>query len=245
MEKFVPKEREKDKRIPIAFLVGAGSRFPAILSAAKAPNSAFRISVVVSHKKESPDGVDLARGKGLPAIYFNYVQLKLRFSGKLERRLYDKLLGAIITQSNYAPIGVFMAGWDLVLSPEFLNYFARGDGFWNVINLHPALITDENLTTYTTSQGLKIPVLRGVDCLEAAWRQKLPVTGVSIHFATPTFDVGPVILRREIKPDYKKETFEKFAKKFHELEDKTLVEAINLFSRGKIKIQLGKVKIAS
>ena len=236
-------KKEEATKVPIAFLVGAGSRFPAILTATKKPDSAFRISVVVSHKKESPEGVDLARKESLPAFYFNYVQLKLRFSGKLERRLYDKLLGALITQSNYIPRGVFMAGWDLVVSTEFLNYFARPDGFWNVINLHPALITDENLTTYTTSQGLKIPVLRGVDCLESSWRQKLPVTGVSIHFATPTFDVGPVILREEIKPDYKKETFDQFAKRFHQLEDKALLSAINLFAANKIEIKNGKVEI--
>lgn len=239
----MPKEMEKTQKVPIAFLVGGGSRFPAILTAAKKPDALFSISAVVSHKKESPEGVDLARGEGLPAFYFNYVQLKSRFSGKLERRLYDKLLGALITQSNYNPAGVFMAGWDLVVSTEFLNYFVRPDGFWNVINLHPALITDENLTTYTTSQGLKIPVLRGVDCLESSWRQKLPVTGVSIHFATPTFDVGPVISRYEIKPEYKKEIFDQFAKRFHALEDKALVEAINLFAANKIEIKNGKVEI--
>ncbi len=242
-ERMNKKESEKGQEVTIAFLVGAGSRFPAILKASKKPNSPFAISVVVSHKKESPAGVELARKEGIPAFYFNYVQLKTRLGGKLERREYDQLLGAVLTQTNYSPQGVFMAGWDLVVSENFLNYFERSDGFWNVFNLHPALMTDENLPTYKTSQGLTIPVLRGVDCLEAAWRQKLPVTGVSIHFATPTFDVGPVILRYEIKPDYKNETFEAFAKRFHALEDKALVEAINLFAADKLKIEGGKAEI--
>lgn len=231
------------QKIPIAFLVGAGSRFPAILEAFKKPEAKFKISVVVSHKKESPQGVDLAQKEGLPAFYFNYVQLKLRLGGKLERRVYDQLLGALITQSYYIPKGVFMNGWDLVLSEAFLDYFARDDGFWNVINSHPALMTDENLPAYTTSQGFTIPVLRGTDCVVAAWRQKLPVTGVSFHFATPTFDVGPVILRHEIKPDYGKETFEQFKKRFLDMESKAAVEVINLFAANKLKIENGKVKI--
>ena len=239
----MPKEIEKQEKVPIAFLVGAGSRFPTILAEAQKPSSPFSISVVVSHKKESLQGVELAQKKGIPAFYFNYVQLKAKLGGMFERREYDKLLGAVITQTNYAPKGVFMAGWDLVFGENFLNYFKRDDSFWNVINLHPALITDQNLPTYTTSEGITIPVLRGVDCLEAAWRQKLPVTGVTLHFATPTFDVGPVILRYEIKPDYDKETFEDFAKRFHKLEDEALVEAINLFAANKLKIQAGKAKI--
>lgn len=239
------KKTEKDKKVPIAFLVGAGSRFPAILNEAKKPNALFRICVVISHKKESPKGVDLAQKEGLPAFYSNFVQLKTKFGGKLERKVYDQWLGALLTQSNYAPTGVFMAGWDLVVSESFLNFFARDDGFWNVINLHPALLPDGNLPNYKTLAGVTIPALRGVDCLEAAWRQKLPVTGVTIHFATPTFDVGPVILIEEIKPDYKGETFDKFAKRFHELEDKLLVESINLFATNKLKIKNGKVKILS
>ena len=233
------------QKVAIAFLVGAGSRFPAILEAAKKPEAKFKISVVVSHKKESPQGVDLAQKEGLPAFYFNFVQLKKKFGGKLERKTYDLWLEAILTQSNYAPSGVFMAGWDLVVSENFLNFFARDDGFWNVINLHPALLPDGNLPNYKTSEGITIPALRGVDCLEAAWRQKLPVTGVTIHFATPTFDVGPVVLRQEIKPDYKGEVFDEFAAKFHELEDKLLVESINLFATNKLKIENGKVKILS
>lgn len=238
----MPKEIEKQEKVPIAFLVGAGSRFPAVLKTSKKSDSPFLIAAVVSHKKQSPMGVELARRQGLSGFYFNYVQLKSGLGGRLERREYDRLLGAVLTQTNYAPKGVFMAGWDLVFGENFLNYFSRDDGFWNVINLHPALITDQNLPTYKTSEGVTIPVLRGVDCLEAAWRQKLPVTGVSIHFATPTFDVGPVILRYEIKPDYKNETFEQFAVRFHALEDKSLVEAVKLFATDKLKIENGKVK---
>lgn len=237
------KETETDSKTPIAFLVGAGSRFPAILEAARKPTAAFKISVVVSHKKESPQGVNLAQKEGLPAFYFNYVQLKARLGGKLERRQFDKLLGSILTQTNYAPKGVFMAGWDLVLGEDFLNYFKRPDGFWNVINLHPALIPDGNFPTYTTTEGITIPALRGVECLETAWRQKLPVTGATIHFATPTFDVGPVILREELKPNYDKETFDQFAARFHKLEDKLLLKAIKWFATDKLKIDNGRVKI--
>jgi len=243
IEKRMLKENERQDKQPIAFLVGGGSMFPAILEAHHKKGAPFYPSLVVSHKKESPQGVELARREGLNAFYFNFVQLKnkLKDKGGISRKTYDELLGALVSQSYYKPKGVVMAGWDLVLSEHFLNYFSREDGFWNVINLHPALLPDENTDTFTTSKGTTIPVLRGVECLETAWNQHLPITGCTVHFATPTFDVGPVIVRSEIEPDYKNESFESFSKRFHEMEKKALVEAIELFASDKITIKNGKV----
>ncbi len=221
-------EKEPDQKKKIAVLIGGGSRLPAIYDFTNDPANNCEISVVVSHKKESPK-IPWAIDKGIPAVKFNRVQMQNFLGRALDsyQSEYEENLAAFLNQSDYRPHLVVMAGWDLVMQKAFLEKFTDlGKNYARVINLHPALLPDDNSDTYTTSDGTVIPAFRGIDCIKQAYDAGSAYTGCTVHFATTTFDVGPVILRKEVKIDPKL-SLEEIETLVHQQEDIGLVEAIN------------------
>lgn len=221
-------EKEPGAQKRIAVLIGGGSRLPAIYDYTKDPNNNCEISVVVSHKKESPK-IPWAITNGIPAAKFNRVQMQNFLHRDLAsyQTEYEENLAAFLNQSDYKPDLVVMAGWDLVMQKAFLEKFTDlGKEYARVINLHPSLLPDDDSDSYTTSDGTVIPAFRGLDCIKQAYDAKSPYTGCTVHFATTTFDVGPVILRKEVKIG-QDESLEEVEEKVHQQEDTALIEAID------------------
>lgn len=221
-------EHEPDNKRRIAVLIGGGSRLPAIYDYTQKPESDCKISVVVSHKKDSPK-IDWSLDRKIPAVKFNRVQMQKFLGRELTdyQKEYEENLAAFLNQSDYKPDLVVMAGWDLVMSANFLRLFTDiGKNYSRVINVHPALLPDDGSETYTTQDGTVIPAFRGLECIKQAYDANSPYTGCTIHFATPTFDVGPVIVRREVKidPNLDLDTIENLV---HAQEDSALVAAID------------------
>jgi methionyl-tRNA formyltransferase len=79
-----------------------------------------------------------------------------------------------------------------------------------------------------------LPALRGAGPIQAAIRQGLTETGVSVMRVTPPLDAGPVLLqaRTQIFDD---ETFGELQVRLSELGALTLIEALTLLSLGKAK----------
>jgi methionyl-tRNA formyltransferase len=79
-----------------------------------------------------------------------------------------------------------------------------------------------------------LPALRGAGPIQAAIRQGLSETGVSVMRVTPPLDAGPVLLqaRTQIFDD---ETFGELQVRLSELGALTLIEALTLLSLGKAK----------
>ena len=89
---------------------------------------------------------------------------------------------------------IVLAGWMRILSANFLEQFPR-----RVINIHPALLPDDGTgSSYTTSDGTRIPVFRGLHAVRQALAAGVKVTGSTVHFVTPEVDAGPVICREEV-----------------------------------------------
>ncbi len=221
-------EKEPTPKKRIAVLIGGGSRLPAIFDYTNDPKNNCEISVVVSHKKESPK-IPWAIEQGIPAVKFNRVQMQNTLHKTLAeyQKEYEEGLAAFLQQSDYRPSLVVMAGWDLVMQKDFLEKFTDlGKNYARVINLHPALLPDDNSDTYTTSDGTVIPAFRGVECIKQAFDNKSPYSGCTVHFATTTYDVGPVILRREVKID-PNEDLETLEERVHQQEDSALIAAID------------------
>ncbi len=223
---------QNSKKIPIAILIGGGSKLPAILKAAKNPKSKFYISLVVSHKKEST-GIELALKNKIPGFYFNLVDWRKRFnqSDKLARKNYMKYLGWFISQKQYAPKLLVFAGWDLVVDDNFLQFFKAnfGNGY-AVVNLHPALLPAKGeKDEINLPDGTKSPIIKGEQekVLQTVIAKKLTYFGPTIHFLTPDFDTGEVISREFIKVD-SRDTIKSLRKKLMPVEDKILVASINL-----------------
>lgn len=225
----------------IVVLIGGGSRLPAIFEYTQKEDSLSSISLVVSHKKEAP-GIDFALRRKIPAVFFNFVQWRKKT--EKDRPGFMEALGYFVSQSYYQPGLVVAAGWDLILTEEFLRYFARDDNYYNVINLHPAPLPDEvGANSVKLSDGTEIPVIKGEidDVLPQVLKLNVPKWGSTIHFVTPKVDEGPIILRSEIDV-LPKDTVETLKERLQIEEDKILPRAIDLYVRDKLKIEDGKVK---
>ncbi|HMF87759.1 MAG TPA: methionyl-tRNA formyltransferase, partial [Gemmatimonadaceae bacterium] len=79
-----------------------------------------------------------------------------------------------------------------------------------------------------------LPELRGAGPIQAAIRQGLTETGVSLMRVVPALDAGPVILQKETEI-FDDETFGELQMRLAELGALTLVEALTLISLGKVK----------
>lgn len=218
--------KQGDNKIPIAIMIGNGSKLPIIIKATKSPNSKFKICVVISHKKHS-DGVEFALKKGIPAIYFNLVNWRKK-TGKT-RKEYSKYLGWFISQKNYQPKLLVFAGWDLILDNNFFKYFKSnvGDGY-SAINLHPALMKLKGENEIILPDHSKIPVIKGEQeiVLKEVLKKNYSYFGVSIHYMNPKkFDTGQVIDREYIKVG-KSKTLKQLHKKLMPIEDKILISSI-------------------
>jgi phosphoribosylglycinamide formyltransferase-1 len=116
---------------------------------------------------------------------------------------------------------VVCAGWDRVLKPEFISRFAG-----RVINVHPSLL----------------PAFGGgLHAIEDACRYGVKVTGCTVHFVTEEVDAGPVISQAVVEVE-QDDTVQTLAEKIHIEEHRLLVEAIKLYSEGKLKVNGRKVE---
>lgn len=213
-------------------MTGAGSKLPAIIRAASARKSRFRISLVVSHRSFSA-GVVFAISKKIPAIYFKLPDYRKRLpsNSPKARADYMKHLGWFISQREYQPALLVFAGWDLVMDKNFFNFFKAnfGNGF-AAINLHPGLLPKEGERGgVTLPDGTKSPIFRGEqqEVLEQVLKSKVTYFGPTVHFMIAgKFDTGRVIGREFIKVQ-KGETISSLRKKLMPIEDKLLVKSIN------------------
>ena len=220
------------KKVPITVMIGGGSKLPAIIKAAVKGGSNFFISLVVSHKAESP-GIQYAINRKIPAVYFKLPDYRNRLYGgsKSAHAFFMKTLGWFITQREYSPKLLVFAGWDLIMDKNFFDFFKCnfGEGY-AAINLHPALMPQRGEgKMITLPDGSKTPLLKGEQqqVLEEVIKRKLTYFGPSVHFMiAEKYDVGQVIRRESIKVD-SKDTVQLLRKKLMPVEDKILVESIN------------------
>lgn len=212
---------------------GTGSNLGAILEAIKKGlirNA--KVVVVVSDKKDA-HGLKRAQKRN---ISVEVLDLKEHISKGSTRSNYNKTLGKLL-KDKYSPDLIVLAGWMLILSKEFIDYFPN-----KIINLHPGLLPDSG-EYITLASGSNIKAIRGLHtnaAVKYAIDHNYPTTGSTVHFITPIVDEGPVILRGEV--DIKKgDTVESLYKRIKTVEHKILPQAIELICNDKLKISNGKV----
>jgi phosphoribosylglycinamide formyltransferase-1 len=119
---------------------------------------------------------------------------------------------------------VVCAGWDRVLEDEFVEQFAG-----RMINIHPSLL----------------PAFGGgMRAIEEALKYGVKVTGCTVHFVTTEVDSGPIISQAAV-PVLQDDTIETLAERIHEEEHRLLVEAIRLYSEGRLRIAGRTVSVGS
>ncbi len=110
---------------------------------------------------------------------------------------------------------VVCAGWDRVLEPQVVRRFAG-----RMINIHPSLL----------------PAFGGgLHAIEDALRYGVKITGCTVHFVTEEVDTGPIISQAAV-PVLPDDTHETLAERIHAEEHRLLVEAIGLYSQGRVEV---------
>jgi phosphoribosylglycinamide formyltransferase 1 len=156
--------------------------------------------------------IDRATAAGIPVEVHELKDYASRIAK--QRAIADRLEAADVDL-------VVCAGWDRVLKPEFVSRFAG-----RVMNVHPSLL----------------PAFGGgLHAIEEAWRYGVKVTGCTVHFVTEEVDSGPVISQAAVDVE-QNDTIETLAEKIHTQEHRLMVEAIRLYSEGKIRINGRKVE---
>ncbi len=203
---------------PIAVLIsGSGSNLQAIIDAIAANTLDATISVVVSNKADAY-GLERAKKAGIPTAVFSLQEFRKQ-NPQASREDYDVALAEIV--SKYQPKLIVLAGWMLVLSPQFLDRYPQ-----QVINLHPSI-----LPSFPGAHGAK-------DALEYG----VKFTGCTVHFVDTGVDTGPIILQA-IVPVNQDDTEDTLLDRIHPIEHRILPEAIQLFAEKKIIVDGRKVRI--
>ena len=73
-------------------------------------------------------------------------------------------------------------------------------------------------------------------------KNKEKVTGATLHFVDEGADTGPIIMQKEVKIG--NDTIESLKEKVQKIEQEMIVKAIDLYSKGKIKVIDNKVHIS-
>src|SRR5687767_1665852 len=156
--------------------------------------------------------IERAQQAGVPVEVYELTNYTSRLAKQMA--IADKLEAAGVDL-------VVCAGWDRVLKPEFIGRFSG-----RVINVHPSLL----------------PAFGGgLHAIEDAWRYGVKVTGCTVHFVTDQVDAGPIISQAAVEVE-QEDTIESLAERIHEEEHRLLVEAVKLYSEGKLRVRGRKVE---
>jgi phosphoribosylglycinamide formyltransferase-1 len=110
---------------------------------------------------------------------------------------------------------VLLAGYMRLISPEFLQALKdRHEGHAQMINIHPSLL----------------PAYPGTESIQRAYQDKVPASGVSIHYVDEGVDTGP-LLAQEAVVLAAGETLESFATRMHALEHQMYCQVLEKISR--------------
>jgi len=171
------------------------------------------INLVISNK----DSESLARAKKhkIPNLFY-------KWNKTLHTRIeYDLNLVNII--NSVEPFLVILAGWNHILSKDFLDKLCTT----NIINLHPALPG-----AFPGNSAIK-------DAFNAFQEHKITHTGIMVHKVTHIVDVGEIILTKQI-PIYKSDKLINLINRIKLFEKEIIIKSINIMVNGLIK--QGKVR---
>lgn len=217
--KFRQKERLLSGKPKISiFISGGGTNLQRIIDGVGSGDIKADIKGVLSNNPEA-FGLTRASQNGIETAV---VSSKGMIKDPILRSQYDHQLITYVDTIN--PDIIVLAGWMVVLGDDFLKRMQEKE--ITVINLHPALLSRYGNTTVETSRGL-IPVLRGTHAIQDAYNEGLRVSGVTVHQVLPGvgFDVGPIILKEEVR-SFPGESMDEWEARIHQAEYRALPAAL-------------------
>ncbi len=184
-----------------------------IIDAINAKKLNATISVVISNKQ---DAYALERAKK-----YEIKTIFIDTKGKT-REEFDKEVAKVLDESKVDLI--LLIGYMRILSPWFVNKYKN-----KIMNIHPSLLPafgggmDKDVHQEVLNYGCK-------------------VTGCTLHFVDERVDAGPIIMQKAVEIS-ENETVNSLKKKVQKAEKEIILNVIDLFSKGKIKVEGKKVRI--
>jgi len=185
---------------------GQGTNLQALIDASVEPGYPARVVLVGCNRAEAP-ALQRAAAANLPVCLADRALVKERV--RRQRILLQAL------QRARAGL-VVLAGYDEILSPEFVAAFAG-----RMLNTHPSLLPAFGGTLHAVARALEAGV---------------KVTGCTVHLVTDDVDAGPILLQRcvEVRDD---DTLESLRARIQAQEHQLLPEAVRAFAEGRVRIE--------
>jgi phosphoribosylglycinamide formyltransferase-1 len=199
--------------LPVGVLVsGRGTNLQALIDATRQPDFPAHIVLVGCNRAEA-----LAVQRATMAELRVCLADRARVSGRRQRQriLLDGLRAAGAQL-------VVLAGYDEVLSPEFVAAFAG-----RMLNTHPSLLPAFGGTMHAVARALEAGV---------------KVTGCTVHLVTDEVDGGPILLQRcvEVLDD---DTPETLRARIQAQEHLLLPAAVRAFAEGRVFIEGRRARV--
>jgi len=195
---------------------GRGTNLQAVIDSIQKGNLQAEVCVVISNKRDAY-ALKRAEKHGIP----HYCVLRRDYKTQKD---FESDMVNLLKKHNVEL--VVLAGFMTILSPYFVNEFKN-----KIINVHPSLIPAFCGKGFYGERVHKAVIDYGVK-----------ITGATVHFVDEGTDTGPIILQQAV-PVLDDDTVESLAARVLEVEHRLLPKAINLFARGKLKIEGRRVKI--
>ena len=157
-------------------------------------------------------GLDLAKARGIATRVVDH-------RGYADRAAFDDALQATVEQGE--PDLVVLAGFMRVLGEAFVRAF---DG--RLLNIHPSLL----------------PLYPGLHTHRRALADGVRVHGCTVHFVTPTVDVGPIVAQGVV-PVLPDDDEHRLAARVLAVEHRLLPAAVRWFCRGDLTLEAGRVRL--
>jgi len=160
---------------------------------------------VAISNKEDAYGLVRARKADIAAVWID------RTAHDSPRSYNDAILHAL--QVHDVDL-VVMAGYMRLLGSQVLAAYQGA-----VMNIHPALL----------------PSFAGASGIRDAFEYGAKITGVTVHFASESFDEGPIIAQEVVRID-EDDTLESLESKIHSVEHALYPQAIQWFAQGRLRV---------
>lgn len=160
---------------------------------------------IVISDKDDAAGLKIAKKYNIKTTTI----LKKKYNSRID---YDQALSETLSKENIQYICA--AGFMRILSEEFI------DEWWNkIINIHPSLL----------------PSYKGLNTHQRVLKDKMKVTGCTVHIVRKELDNGPIIIQFEV-PIKRGDTEKILSKRVLKMEHKIYPYALMLLSSNKINL---------
>jgi phosphoribosylglycinamide formyltransferase 1 len=185
------------------------------LAAILAAARAPRFPGAVAHvvsNRAAAAGLDIARRHAVAATVVDHGAFP-------SREAFDEALAGVIDASE--PDLVVLAGFMRVLTPAFVARYAG-----RLMNVHPSLL----------------PAYPGLHTHRRALADGVRVHGCTVHFVTPSIDVGPIVAQAAV-PVLDGDDEATLAARVLAEEHRLLPAAVGWFCAGRLALHEGRVRV--